>query len=432
MHKKILLLSLPLVLSNITLPLVGIVNTALIGHLYNSDYLAATTLGVSFVMLICFVFSFFRMSVTGLVAQKINRVSIEDLGMLVFRALILALIIAVAILLIKHLLLAIYLSVISADKTVIAMATSFYDAAIYLVVFYLINYIFLGFFIGIGKTKVVFYSSLVTMLVALCSSTFFILHCNMNIMGVAYSLLLAYFITCVFLIVCTVRYFASKSLDYKKMYQSMNLCNYKEYAPFLKLNGDIFIRSVCLLLSFNSFYVFSSSYGSDVLSANAILVEISLFMAMFLDALANATESLVGQAYVNEDKVIFKEVIVKTLIQCILFTLFFVVLYVIFKNQIVGLFTSIESIKVEIDKYIIFSILLPIVASVSFWIDGVFVGMLKTVAMRNAMILSSIVYVVSVFLFFGLGNYGLWVALIIFYVARAIFLGFPLKRYLVL
>jgi MATE family multidrug resistance protein len=113
-----------------------------------------------------------------------------------------------------------------------------------------------------------------------------------------------------------------------------------------------------------------------------------------------------------------------------LITLFFVVVYVIFKNQIVDLFTSIEPVKVEIDRYIIFSVLLPIVASVSFWIDGVFIGMLKTVAMRNAMILSSIVYVGFVYVLFGLGNYGLWIALIIFYVARVIFLGFPLKRYL--
>ena len=252
----------------------------------------------------------------------------------------------------------------------------------------------------------------------------------MNVMGVAYSLLIAYGITSVFLIVCTARYFASNNLDCKKLYQLMNLLSYKEYIPFLRLNSDIFIRSVCLLLSFNSFYIFSSSYGSDVLSANAILIEISLFMAMFLDALANVTESMVGQAYVDKNKKYFKEVIVKTFIQCMLITLFFVIVYVIFKNQIVDLFTSIEPVKIEIDKYILFSMLLPVVASVSFWIDGVFIGMLKTIAMRNAMILSSIVYVGFVYVLFGLGNYGLWIALIIFYVARVIFLGFPLKRYL--
>ena len=174
----------------------------------------------------------------------------------------------------------------------------------------------------------------------------------------------------------------------------------------------------------------TSSYGSDVLSANAILVEISLFMAMFLDALANVTESLVGQAYVDQNKDCFREVIIKTFIQCILMTSFFVIIYVTFRGQIVNLFTSIDSVKFEINRYIVFSIILPIVASVSFWIDGVFVGMLETTAMRNAMILSSIVYIVFIGLLFGLGNYGLWLALIIFYVARTIFLGFQLKRYL--
>ena len=430
MHKKIFLLSLPLILSNVALPLVGIVNTALIGHLHNSDYLAATTLGVSFVMLICFVFAFFRMSMTGLIAQKVNRTSVDDLAVLVTRALIVAFVIAVFVLLIKSLLLMIYLSIIVADTTVVAMVANFYNVGIYLITFYLVNYIFIGFFIGVGKTKIIFYSSLVTMISAVCLSILFILQCDMNLMGVAYSLLIAYGITSVFLIVCTARYFASNNLDCKKLYQLMNLLSYKEYIPFLRLNSDIFIRSVCLLLSFNSFYIFSSSYGSDVLSANAILIEISLFMAMFLDALANVTESMVGQAYVDKNKKYFKEVIVKTFIQCMLITLFFVIVYVIFKNQIVDLFTSIEPVKIEIDKYILFSMLLPVVASVSFWIDGVFIGMLKTIAMRNAMILSSIVYVGFVYVLFGLGNYGLWIALIIFYVARVIFLGFPLKRYL--
>ena len=418
-------------LSNITLPLVGIANTALIGHLNNSDYLAATTLGVSLVMLICFLFAFFRMSVTGLVAQKFNQVSIEDLALLIARALIVAFIIAIFTLLVRPLLLAVYLSVINADVIVVNMVSSFYDVGMYLIVFYLINYIFLGFFIGLGKTRVVFYSSLVTMITALFSSIYLVLQCDMNVMGVAYSLLIAYFITSVFLTICTTGYFMSNNLDYKKLYKSINLLNYKEYLPFLKLNGDIFIRSMCLLISFNSFYIFSSSYGSDVLSANAILVEISLFMATFLDALANATESLVGQAYVNKDRFYLKEIVVKTFIQCMFITLFFVVVYVIFKNQIVDLFTSIVLVKIEIDKYMFFSILLPIVASVSFWIDGVFVGMLRTAAMRNAMILSMLVYFLSIFIFSTYGNYGLWIALIIFYVARAIFLGFPLKRCLV-
>ncbi len=430
MYKKIFLLSLPLIFSNITLPLVGIVNTALIGHLHNSDYLAATTLGVSFVMLVCFLFSFFRMSVTGFIAQAVGSVDIEELAILVVRALMVAFVIVVFILLIKPLLLMIYLYLISANRTVIIMIVRFYDVVIYLIVFYLVNYIFLGFFIGIGKTKIVFYSSLVTMIFAVCLSSFFILKCGMNIMGVAYSLLIAYGSTSVFLLICIISYFTSNRFNYKKMYWKINLFSYKEYRPFLKLNGDIFIRSVCLLLSVNSFYMFSSAYGSNVLSANAILVEISLFMAMFLDALANVTESLVGSSFVEKNKEYLKEVIVKTFIYCMLITEFFVVVYMVFKVQIIGLFTSIEPVKIEINKYIIFSVFLPIVASVSFWIDGVFVGMLKTVAMRNSMILSTIVYVISVFALFWLGNDGLWIALIIFYLARAVFLGFPLSKYL--
>ena len=175
---------------------------------------------------------------------------------------------------------------------------------------------------------------------------------------------------------------------------------------------------------------FSAKYGKDVLAANTILVEIGFFVAMFLEALANATESLVAKAYVLKDQKMFREVISKSLLQSIVITLAIVCLYGLFSSHIVSMFTSIEGVKLEINKYIIFSILLPLVASFSFWIDGVFVGLLRTVAMRNAMMLASIIYIVCVAVLEPFGNYGLWFAVIIFYIFRTVFLMIPLRGYL--
>ena len=149
-----------------------------------------------------------------------------------------------------------------------------------------------------------------------------------------------------------------------------------EYLPFLKLNTNIFIRSLCLLVSMNSFYIFSAKYGNDVLAVNTILIEVSLFIAMFLDALANTTESLVAQAYVENDQKIFKEVVSKTLLQSLILTFILVLIYTFFKDHIINIFTSLEDVKVQVNKYMLFSILIPLVASFSFWIDGVFVGLL--------------------------------------------------------
>ncbi|MED7789361.1 MATE family efflux transporter [Francisella sp. 19X1-34] len=128
------------------------------------------------------------------------------------------------------------------------------------------------------------------------------------------------------------------------------------------------------------------------------MIEVSLFIAMFLDALANTTESLVAQAYLDNDQRIFKEVVRKTLLQSLIVTFILIFIYACFKNHIITIFTSLADVKYQVNKYILFSILIPIAASFSFWIDGVFVGLLKTVAMSNAMILAALAYIIAVIL----------------------------------
>lgn len=427
MHKKLFLLSLPLVFSNLVLPSVGIVNTALIGHLNNSSYLAAVGLGVSIVNVICFLFAFFRMSITGLVAQAAEDKQRLEISI---KAILVASFIAMLVYIFKSDILNMLLSIVKTEDSVKELLTAFYNIAIYIFWFALVNYIFIGFFIGVGKTRVVLHSSIVLMLVAISLSIFFVVALNYNIIGVAISLVVSYSLASLFLAFRFYRYFADSKLLTKVVLSSLQILSLKTYLPFLKLNTNIFIRSLCLLLAMNSFYFFSAKYGKDVLAANTILVEIGFFVAMFLEALANATESLVAKAYVLKDHKMFQEVISKSLIQSIVITLAIVFLYGLFSSHIVSMFTSIVSVKLVINKYIIFSILLPLVASFSFWIDGVFVGLLKTVAMRNAMVLASFIYMVCVVVLEPFGNYGLWFALIIFYIFRTILLIIPLTSYL--
>ncbi|MED7818388.1 MULTISPECIES: MATE family efflux transporter [unclassified Francisella] len=428
MHRKIFLLSLPLIFSNLVLSMVGIVNTAIIGHLNNSSYLAAIGLGVSILNVICLLFAFFRMSLTGLIAQNID--DIEKMFRIVLRAIIVASIISIIIFILKPFILNLVLSIIHIDSIVKTLFIRFYNIAIYVFWFALLNFIFLGFFIGIGKTKVVLYSSLILMIFATSSSVFWVIFMQCNVTGVAISLVSAYCVTTIFLFIKTYRFFVGRGVLVKQILKEFDYFTISEYIPFLKLNTNIFIRSLCLLLSMNSFYIFSAQYGKDILAANTILIEVSIFMAMFLDALANTTESLVAQAYVDNDQKIFKEVVSKTLLQSLVITFILVFIYACFKDHIVTIFTSLVDVKYQVNKYILFSILIPIVASFSFWIDGVFVGLLKTVAMRNAMILAALVYIVSVFLLQGFENYGLWIALILFYIARTVFLIPPLRFYL--
>lgn len=430
MHKKIFLLSIPLVISNITVPLFGIVNTALIGNLNNSDYLAAVALGVAIVNFICLLFTFFRMSMTGLIAQSLAKRNFELIAELLIRAIIVALILAFIILIFKGLIYKTAISIINIDDSVLLLLKEFYDVAIYSVVFALLNYVLLGFFIGVQKTKIVFISSLLSTTLGILLSYFFINILSIGLIGIAYSMLISQCLLLLILLISAICFLKSKSIQLLLIFKKSEFLNIKDYLPFIKVNSNIFIRSFCLLISLNSFYIFSSYYGKNTLAANAILVEIAVFIAMILDALANTTETLVGESYIRKDREKLKEIIIKTLVQCMVISIIFSISYAIFSNMIIGMFTSIPAVINEIDKYITFSILLPIFAAFSFWIDGVFVGMLKTTAMRNAMIISMVCYMMLVYTFSFMGNYGLWLAMLGFYIIRTISLAIPLKGYL--
>ena len=431
MHKKIFLLSLPLMLTNTTVPIIGIVNTSLVGHLNSSSYLAAVGLGVSAVNFVSFLFAFFRMSMTGLVAQNyVKNSKLNDLATLLIKAIIVALVLATIVFLLKSFILSLLLRIVTVDLATRELLINFYNIAIYIIFFTLVNYVFLGFLIGIGKTKTVFYSSLVLMISSIILSLVFLKVFNLKSSGIALSLVISYAINTACLCLCVCLFFRKGQLDIKQIFKKEAFLNIKSYIPFLKLNSNIFIRSVCLLISINSFYILSSGYGKDVLAANTVLVEVSTFFALFLDAVANVTELLVAQAYAEKNQKRFKEVISKTLQQCLMITLALVIVYIIFSQEIIQMFTSISDVKFEINKYVIFSIMLPLISSFSFWIDGVFVGLLKTVVMRNAMLGAMIVYLISAYSLSVYSNYGLWVALMIFYVARTVLLALPLRIYL--
>lgn len=431
MHKKIFLLSLPLILSNIALPFLGLVNTSLIGHLHSSNYLAATGLGVSSITFMCFLFSFFRMSVTGMVAQEKARSNqSKELALILIRAVVVAFVIIVLLLICKGSILKVFTYIYHMDSHVSQLFVKFYNICIYVFIFAILNYIFVGFFIGVNNTKIVFYSSILMMFSGILLSFILVNIMDMNVIGIAISLVLSSAISTIFLFVKTISYFKSLDIGFKSIYTKNNLLCIDKYTGFLRINSDIFIRSLCLLISINSFYIFSSYFGKDILAANTILVEVAMFVTMFLDAIANVTETFVARAYVLRNISLFKEVLFKTLIQCTVLTIILVIFYIVFNASIVNLFTSIPSIKAEINKYMIYSISLPLIASFSYWIDGVFIGMLKTQAMRNSMIISALMYVLSVFILQPYANDGLWISLFVFYIARVVTLTYLLNNLL--
>lgn len=193
--------------------------------------------------------------------------------------------------------------------------------------------------------------------VAIGLSIIFVVILNYNVVGVAISLVIASASCSTYLSIKIFRYFYKLSSFNIKKLADYKLLSLDSYMPFLQLNINIFVRSLCLLLAFNSFYIFSSNYGKTILATNTILVEIGMFFAMFLDALANTTESLVAQAYVDKNTSLLREIIYKTFVQSMILTMVLSLVYFSFSGYIVSIFTDIVDVKIQINKYIIFRFL---------------------------------------------------------------------------
>ncbi len=427
MHKKIIQLSLPLILANISLPLCGIVNSALMGNLHASSYLAASALGVSVITFISALFYFLRMSTTGVIAQQYGKRDFNKIFDWLVKALIVAMILAFILIMFQGVIYDLALAILSMNQAVTKLFSEYFNITIYALLFVFINYVLLGFFIALQRAKLAFLMALITSISGVLLSLVFVELLHLDIKGIAYSVVLSQALSCIFALFFSIRIAKDNKVSLKKLIHRSQF-NWRAYQAFMSVNGDIFIRSLCLQVCINSFFVFSAHMGQEVLAANTLLIEFSMLLALFLDALANATETLVGENIGQNDKSALKRTLLYTLSYSIAFSLLFVLIYACVYPWVFDLLTSIASVRQAAEHYVIFSIIFPLIAVFSFWLDGVFVGLLKTTIMRNAMIVSMILYLLSVAAFWSVGNSGLWLAYLLFFIYRAITLGVPLIR----
>jgi len=190
------------------------------------------------------------------------------------------------------------------------------------------------------------------------------------------------------------------------------------------LNVDIFIRTLCLVSAFAYFTAQGAAFGNVVLAANAVLLNLQTFMAHALDGFAHAAEALGGRAIGARDRQAFRDAVRAAMLWGLIVAIAFTLVYVLAGVAIVELLTGIQDVRAAAREYIVWSVVMPLVAVFPFVLDGVFLGATRGRTMRNAMIVSLVIYVVACLTFVPMwGNHGLWGALLIFMGARGITLG---------
>ena len=426
--KQLVLMSIPVFFSNIAIPLVGMIDTGLMGNLGETKYLAATSIATSVMTMIVWSFGFLRMGTVGIVAQAYGRSDYREIVKTIIRNLIIALIIAFIIIIFMPLIkISISHFFSPSDETEILINT-YLNVRVFSVPAELIIYILVGFYLGIQKTKI---SSLLIITLSslnIVLSSVFVLSFDLKVFGVALGTVIASYITLIIFLLFTYSFIIRK---FKVIPKFENLIIKSKILKLLNLNLDIFIRTIFLTFSFLWVTYLGSKIGEDYLAVNIILMQFIILASFFLDAYAFSTEGLIGFALGRRNQKSFLN-IVKNSIQLSFITAIIIsIFYIIFFKEIINIITNIEILRFMSFQHILWIFIIPPVASFCYQLDGIFIGASQTKEMRNAMIISVISFIaISVYMTKYFGNHGLWFSLLFFMILRSLTLKFYFNKIL--
>ena len=426
--KQIILLSIPVFLSNLAIPLVGIVDTGLMGNLGETKYLAAISIATSVMTMVIWSFGFLRMGTVGIVAQAFGRGDYREIVRTLLRNFVIAMVIALIIIMMKPLINISIEHFFNTSAETQNLINSYLSVRVFSVPAELAIYILVGFYLGIQKTKI---SSLMVVVLSIFNivfSSMFVLSYDLNVFGVALGTLFSSFITLIIFSFFTYRFIIKK---FKLIPRFEKIVIKSKLIKLFNINLDIFIRTLFVTFSFLWVTYLGSKLGEDYLAVNTILMQFIILAAFFLDAYAFSTEGVVGFAIGRKSKKSFLSV-VKNSIQISFITALIVsFIYLIFFKQIINIITDIELLRFISYKHFIWIIIIPPIASFCYQLDGIFIGASQTKEMRNAMIVSVLSFIaISVYMTKYFGNHGLWFSLMCFMILRSLTLKFYFNKIL--
>jgi len=424
-HKMILHLAGPMILANISIPLLGMVDTAVIGHLDSAHYLGGVAVASLIFSFLFWGFGFLRMATTGLTAQAHGENNDKLSLKILQHSLLLAITIAIGILLLQSPISHIAFYIIDSSESITNAAIVYFDIRIWSAPAILINYVILGWLIGKGLTKQALYLVLSVTISNMILDLVFVNVFGMNVDGVALASVIAEYIG----LSVAIKILMQQGVDRRLFRQdpSTNL----QGQNWFELHGNIFIRSLCLIFSIAFFTAQGAKQGEIVLAANAVLVNFIVLMAFVLDGFANAIEVIAGKAIGSKDKHQLTQGLILTGVWTFSLACFFSASYSLFGSGLINLLTSIPEIVSIANQYLIWLIVMPVVAVWSFLFDGLFIGATRSVEMRNTMLFSTFIcYLPAWYLLQDLQNHGLWLALVIFFAARGMSQAFYLPKIL--
>jgi len=422
----ILKLSIPIFFANLAIPLVGIIDTSLMGNLGNLSYLTATSIAANLFSMIFWSFGFLRLGTVGMVSQALGQNNYQEILNIILRNLLFVLMVSVLIFISQFFILNLSLKIFDLSELTKEFYIQYFKIRIYSAPGELTLYIITGLFVGLQKTKIsslaVGFFSILNIVLSVILVTKF----DLNIKGVAYGTLFSALVTSVIFLTYTFYYL--KKFTIIKI-NITKLLDFKKIKKIFNINFNIFIRTILLTFSFLWFTYLGTQIGENYVAANAILINLVFLSAFILDAYAFSTEGMVGYSLGKKDLKLFKTIVKNSFILSSLTGLFISIIYFFINQYVINLMSDIEEIRKLSASYVIWLILIPFIASFCYQFDGIFIGTSQTKELRNAMIFSVFCYLlISIILTNYLSNTGVWISLCFFMILRALSLYFYLDR----
>ncbi len=428
---QIFRLSIPIFFSNLAIPMVGIVDTGLMGHMDSEKYLIAVSISTSFLTVIFWSFGFLRMGTVGLVSQALGKGDYRELVYIVYRNIIIAIIISFLLILLKPVLVNLLYLIFPVSGQTKSLINDYIAIRIFSAPAEFTIYILVGFFLGIQKTFISSSLIIISCILNIILSIYFVIELNLGVSGVALGSLLAMYITGIIFLFFTYKFIIKK---YKVIprFNYKSIFNFRKIFRLLNINFNIFIRTILLTFSFFWITYLGSTLGEEYVAINAILMQLIIISSFFLDAYAFSTESIIGYSIGKKSKKMFLTSVKNSIILSFLTGVLISIFYIFFAKDLINYLTDLEYLRFLSYKYLLWVIIIPPVASFCYQLDGIFTGATHTKEMRNAMIGSVIVYIfLSIFLTQKLHNYGIWFSLLMLMILRTSTLHFYFNKILI-
>ena len=425
LNRQIMKLAVPSIISNITIPLVGMVDLIMVGWLGGDSLIAGLSVGTTIFNFLYWNFGFLRMGTGGFTAQAFGARDFRMATQTLVRALILSVMIGLAMVLLQYPIASFSMGIIESSYGVENYALGYFYGRIWAAPATMALYAFKGWFIGMQNSRSPMWIALLINSVNIAVSYFLAFTMGWGIMGIGAGTAIAQWCGVIMAIIIVKGYYSR----FFKHFTTEGLFDRSELAKFFKVNTDIFIRTLCLVIVFTYFTVASSYLGDTVLAANSLMMQMFMLFSYMMDGFGHAGEALVGKYYGSGNKVMLRRTVIRVIQIGAIVAVFSTLVYMLWGENVLMIFSPSEELLAVAHEYIGWAMMIPMAGFLAFLVEGFLVGITASNIMRNAVIIASILFFVFYFALLPLmANHALWLAFLIYLLLRGVLQLFMARK----